>query len=91
MDGEDWEHSTASFVVRLRRSPTPEGETEERGWLVRIEHVQTGQRAAVHGLQDVVAFMVSCLANTKVHAALMLAVALVLSASGLTFRGWLDL
>lgn len=56
---EQWEHTTASFVVRFRRcSPRPgSAETEGVVWLGRIEHVQTGQQAPVQSVQDVALFI----------------------------------
>lgn len=82
MRGDEWEHSTASFIVRLKVPPEGvldggSGNGADRAVLGRIEHVQTGRRVAIHRLDELVPFIIRCL---KDHAPLtfpVLALALV--------------
>lgn len=52
--------SADTFVVRIRREDTaPEGQPPVERW--QVEHVQTGLRVYVHGLDEAVAVMRSCM------------------------------
>lgn len=55
--------SADTFVVRIRREPfAAEGQPAVERW--QVEHVQTGLKVYVHGLDEAVAVMRSCMSST---------------------------
>ncbi|HYF95212.1 MAG TPA: hypothetical protein VD969_23625 [Symbiobacteriaceae bacterium] len=55
--------SADTFVVRIRREPyAAEGQPPVERW--QVEHVQTGLKVYVHGLDEAVAVMRSWLSST---------------------------
>ncbi|HWI63282.1 MAG TPA: hypothetical protein VNT75_15705 [Symbiobacteriaceae bacterium] len=56
--------SADTFVVRIRREPyAAEGPPAVERW--QVEHVQTGLKVYVHGLDEAVAVMRSCMTHPK--------------------------
>jgi len=54
--------SADTFVVRIRREENaPEGESSVERW--QVEHVQTGLKVYVRGLDEAVSVMRSCLSS----------------------------
>lgn len=81
VEPEEWETTTASFVIRLRRrsGATVENEATEPPWLGRIEHAQTGQRATLRNLREVVPFILRCLKDGAPFLSLLWVAALQLT------------